>query len=80
MQNSYVYMHLNGEFAPAGIMYTYQMGYSGYSTFQYGQRYLERPDAIPVDPVLLPLSDIEYHTPEWLILFGGIPFGSVISN
>lgn len=65
-------MHLNGEFAPAGIMHTYQMGYSGYSTFQYGQRYLERPDAIPVDPVLLPLSDIEYHTPEWLILFGGI--------
>ncbi|MCK5541155.1 MAG: type II toxin-antitoxin system HipA family toxin [Desulfobacterales bacterium] len=72
MQNSYVYMHLNGEFVPAGIMHTFQEGYLGYSTFQYGQRYLERSDATPVDPVSLPLSNIEYHTPEWLILFGGI--------
>ncbi|MCD4741457.1 MAG: type II toxin-antitoxin system HipA family toxin [Desulfobacteraceae bacterium] len=72
MQSSYVYMHLNGDFVPAGIMHTYQKGHAGYSTFQYGKRYLERPDATPVDPVSLPLSNIEYHTPEWLILFGGI--------
>lgn len=31
-------------------------------TFQYGRRYLERPNAIAVDPVNLPLTDREYLT------------------
>ena len=72
MQTIYVYIHLNAEFVPAGIMSTHQEGNYGYSTFQYGHRYLERIDAVPIDPVALPLSTIEFQTPEYLILFGGI--------
>jgi len=72
MQTIYVYINLNAEFVPAGIMSTHQEGNYGYSTFQYGRRYLERIDAVPVDPVALPLSTVEFQTPEYLILFGGI--------
>ena len=32
----------------------------GVGTFQYGRRYLERPNAIAIDPLNLPLTDQEY--------------------
>jgi len=72
MQTAYVYIHLDGEFVPAGVMQTYEEIRSGYSIFQYGKKYLKRRDAVEIDPILLPLSEIEYRTPEWLKLFGGI--------
>lgn len=42
----------------------------GVGTFQYGRRYLERPDAIAIDPVNLPLSDQEYQTRKNGGIFG----------
>ena len=38
--------------------------------FRYGQRYLNRPDAFPLDPIHLPLSDREYSTPFNKGVFG----------
>lgn len=70
--NTYVYIHLNGGFLPAGVMETYEEKRAGYSTFRYGKRYLTRPNAVPIDPITLPLSEIEYNTPEYLKLFGAI--------
>jgi len=42
----------------------------GVGTFQYGRRYLERPNAIAIDPVNLPLSDQEYPTRKNDGIFG----------
>ena len=39
-------------------------------TFQYGRRYLERPNAIAIDPVNLPLTDREYPTRKNGGIFG----------
>ncbi len=38
--------------------------------FRYGKRYLNRPDALPLDPIHLPLSDREYSTPFNKGVFG----------
>jgi len=72
MQRAYAYIHLNNEFIPAGVMETQEEKRSGYSTFQYGKKYLARDDAVAIDPITLPLSEILYKTPDWLILFGAI--------
>ena len=65
-------LHINNEFIPAGVMETQEEKRYGYSTFQYGKKYLARPDAVAIDPITLPLSEILYNTPDWLILFGSI--------
>ncbi len=72
MRKTYVFIHLCGNFVPAGIMQSYEEIRSGHSLFQYGKKYLERLDAVAVDPITLPLSEIEYKTPEYLNLFGAI--------
>ena len=58
---TYVYIHLGGEFVPAGLLTMHQDGREVVSTFAYGHRYLERRDAAPVDPLQLPLGQAEYH-------------------
>jgi serine/threonine-protein kinase HipA len=60
--NAYVYLHLGGEFVPAGLLTMHQDGREVVSTFAYGRRYLERKDAAPVDPLQLPLGRNEHHT------------------
>ncbi|MCD4719478.1 MAG: type II toxin-antitoxin system HipA family toxin [Desulfobacula sp.] len=72
MQRAYVYLHINNEFIPAGVMETNEEKRSGYSTFQYGKKYLDRADATAIDPITLPLSEILYNTPDYLVLFGAI--------
>lgn len=42
----------------------------GIGTFQYGRRYIERANAIAIDPVNLPLSDREYVTRKNKGIFG----------
>jgi serine/threonine-protein kinase HipA len=42
----------------------------GVGTFQYGRRYLERPNSIAIDPVNLPLADQEYVTNKNGGIFG----------
>jgi serine/threonine-protein kinase HipA len=42
------------------------------STFQYGKKYLQRNDAIAIDPVQLPLGDAEFQSTPKSPVFGGI--------
>ncbi|HYJ81840.1 MAG TPA: HipA domain-containing protein [Allosphingosinicella sp.] len=61
---------------PAGLLDINSDGRASFATFAYGNRYLERPDRIPVDPVALPLPDpgsnIRFRTEEGFPLFSGI--------
>lgn len=50
-----VYIHLPGDgFVPAGILEF--LPARNQSVFTYGRRYVQRPNAVPIDPVRLPLS------------------------
>ena len=55
-QKAYVFIYLPGETVavPAGIFTHYPD--DGVGRFAYGRLYLERPNALPVDPVALPLG------------------------
>lgn len=55
---AYVFIYLPGETAavPAGLFTHYPD--DGIGRFAYGRRYLERPNALPVDPVALPLGGV----------------------
>lgn len=73
MREAYVYIHLAGAFVPAGILSVENEGRrNAFARFSYGQKYLERPDAVAVDPVQLPLGQAEYRTSPGVPLFGGI--------
>lgn len=75
----YIFAHLPTGFAPAGLL-TLTEGAQGVeaSTFAYGVRYMDRPDAFEVDPVSLSLADkeaIRYKAlvpADSLLLFGGV--------
>ena len=43
-----------------------------YGRFVYGRSYLERSDAVPIDPIELPLSDRTYETMNLKGMFGAI--------
>ncbi len=61
---TYVYIHLPavGQFVPAGILDISQDASGVLSEFRYGHRYLERTDAIPLDPLQLPLTNQNFQT------------------
>lgn len=75
-----VFVHLpdQSEAVPAGRLSLLEEGLQSVgSTFGYGARYLKRANAIPVDPVSLPLSSVPgeeqlYEPPAGLALFGAI--------
>lgn len=72
-REAYVHMHLDGDFVVAGRLRYYQDGRFSQYLFEYSNRYLERQDAIAVDPVALPLQ--REHTFEGALggaLFNGI--------
>jgi len=53
-----VFAHLDGQFEPAGLLDMSEQGTMLLaSSFRYGLRYLERPNAIEIDPVSLGLAD-----------------------
>ena len=55
-QKTIVYIFLTGDgYVPAGILKHFPM--RGHSSFRYGKKYLQRPNALPIDPVKLPLMD-----------------------
>lgn len=56
-RRTYVFIHLSGGPAPAGLLTVREDGRSTSASFAYGRRYLQRPDRVPVDPVTLPLHD-----------------------
>ncbi|MEA3543870.1 MAG: type II toxin-antitoxin system HipA family toxin [Thermodesulfobacteriota bacterium] len=71
-----VYIYLSEGPVPAGLLSVNCDGRYTTSEFIYGKRYLERPDAIPVDPVQLPLpapgrSGV-VQTPADFAIFNGI--------
>lgn len=75
-----VFIHLpdQSEAVPAGRISLLEEGLQSVgSTFGYGARYLKRANAMPVDPVSLPLSSLPgeeqlYEPPAGLALFGAI--------
>lgn len=74
-RQAYVHMHLQGVFVPAGLLTVVEDGRRSSCSFQYGNRYLERADAVPVDPVQLSLAGAKGHRFDGPVggdLFGGI--------
>jgi serine/threonine-protein kinase HipA len=76
MPTTYVYIHLEDGFVPAGFLETAGEGREAAASFRYGRRYLQRKDRLSLDPVQLPLPerdvDREFLTPEGFSLFNGI--------
>jgi serine/threonine-protein kinase HipA len=72
---AFVHLMLPGtaEFVAAGrfVLTTDRTGVP-LGRFVYGRRYLERNDAVPIDPVELPLSDRTYETMGLKGMFGAI--------
>ncbi|MGE4291474.1 MAG: type II toxin-antitoxin system HipA family toxin [Desulfovibrio sp.] len=62
VDETYVYLHLAGEFVPAGLLTLHQTNDKVVSEFAYGRRYLERENAAPLDPLQLPLIRSEFQT------------------
>jgi serine/threonine-protein kinase HipA len=78
-QRLFVFAHLDGEWAPCGqLTLTEDAEKLLASEFAYGLRYLERPNALEVDPVSLSISDKSavrgkvIFPPNNLPSFGGI--------
>lgn len=73
---TYVFVCRNEGFVPAGLLDLTQDGRASFATFAYGDRYLERPDRIPVDPVALALpepgSRVRFRTEEGFSVFNGV--------
>ena len=56
-ERAVVFIRLPGmDYVPAGLLRHEDRAYF----FRYGRRYLERPDAIPLDPARMPLADMEF--------------------
>lgn len=73
-RTTFVFMHLVDGPVPAGRLRMIVDGRNSYAGFAYGNRYRQRPDAVPVDPETLPLdsSTGEVLTDEGFDLFNGI--------
>lgn len=74
-----VFIHLGGDFVPAGLLNMTEAGEGEVtSSFAYGLRYLKRDDVAEIDPTSLAIADleeirgIELRPVEGLTLFGGI--------
>lgn len=58
----YVYLPDSPDPVPAGLLRVIDDARTRSATFAYGRRYLERENAIPLDPIELPLEDKSYET------------------
>ena len=67
-----VFIFLNGKWVPAGRLKYFPRGRQSYSVFAYGKKYLQDPEAVSLDPVQLPISSGEFHTPDGFEIFNGI--------
>ncbi len=67
-----VFIELNGQPVPAGKIRITEEGRWSRSEFAYGRRYLARPDAVAIDPVMLPLNEKAFETPPEFPLFNGV--------
>ncbi len=67
-----VYIYLKNSFIPAGRLAFETQGRYSRSIFRYGKKYLQRADAISLDPMQLPLRDEEFTTSAGFEMFNGI--------
>lgn len=72
---AYVHMHRDGEFTLAGRLTVVEDGAYSTCTFQYARSYLLRSNAVPVDPVRLPL--VEDSKTVFAGAAGGALFGGI---
>jgi serine/threonine-protein kinase HipA len=72
MKEVVVYIYIGDQFVPAGRLTFEQQGRYASASFQYGKHYLQRSDAITLDPVQLPLLSKEFITPPGFDIFNGI--------
>lgn len=70
--NVIVFIELGGETVPAGQLSLLEDGRFSRCEFAYGRRYLQRPDAVAIDPVQLPLGAALIEAPENFDLFNGV--------
>jgi serine/threonine-protein kinase HipA len=70
--NTYVFVSINGRWVPCGYLTLRQDNRNTLSTFRYGKKYLQRNDAVAIDPVQLPLGDAEFQSTPSSPVFGGI--------
>lgn len=72
---AYVFAHLAGEFVPAGKLELFELGSELLaSNFAYGQRYLDRANALEIDPVSLGLRDRNEMRGKRLVPVNGLKF------
>jgi serine/threonine-protein kinase HipA len=72
MKEVVVYIYIKDAFVPAGRLAFDNRGRFSTSIFRYGEKYLRRDDAIPIDPVQLPLIDKQFETDTGFDIFNGI--------
>lgn len=72
MKNCVVYLYLHHDFVPVGRLAFEQQGRYSTARFRYGRQYLQREDAISIDPMQLPLLDKEFVTAPGFEIFNGI--------
>lgn len=70
--NAIVFIELGGGTVPAGQLSLLEGGRFSRCEFAYGRRYLQRPDAVAIDPVQLPLGPGLIEAPENFVLFNGV--------
>jgi serine/threonine-protein kinase HipA len=77
----FAYLPGNVSAVPAGRLTVVEEGMEVIaSKFGYGERYLRRRDAIPVDPVSLPLTDAEPGSVHEYEPKGGLPFFGAVRD
>lgn len=67
-----VFIDLKGSTVPVGRLKLIEEGHYATAQFMYGKRYLERKDAVAIDPVQLPLQAGVIAAPEDFALFNGL--------
>ncbi|GAB6096129.1 type II toxin-antitoxin system HipA family toxin [Desulfatiferula olefinivorans] len=70
--SAYVFIFLGGRWVPCGYLTVHEDTRTVFSEFEYGRKYLERPDAVSLDPVQLPLGPGLFRTPQGTAVFGGL--------
>ncbi|MFX4299899.1 type II toxin-antitoxin system HipA family toxin [Pseudosulfitobacter pseudonitzschiae] len=67
-----VFIERSGEPIPVGRLIITEDGRYSRSDFDYGRKYLERPDAVAVDPVQMPLGPKHLRSDDDFTLFNGL--------
>jgi serine/threonine-protein kinase HipA len=70
--NAIVFIDIGGGAVPAGQISITEDGRYSRCEFAYGRRYLQRADAVAIDPVHLPLGTALMEAPDGFPLFNGV--------